>query len=200
MSFTPEQVALLDANSDHVSARQFFTIELSGETFRLVECEHAVIADGFTWQPAINIIAASPATRNDGYNSPPMEYEVGVLPVGATQDLEQAYQNMVIEVMTNQEAWFGGRVHHYLQLMIDREPIGTLLSINRGRIRDITVKEVVDSASFTIRVEGLFSKRGRTPLGKYTESDIQRRNPGDKGGEFVATMNGKYINGWPVRR
>lgn len=198
MSFTANQVALLDANSDRVRTRQFFTIELSNEIFRLVEAEYAVEWGGSTWTPAVNIVATSAVTRSDGYNSPPMEYEVGVLPVGAGQELEAAYNSMVAEVMNSPETWFGKRVQHYLQLMVDYTPVGGLLSLNRGWIRDINVVEDANTAKFQISVESLFSRRNRTPLGKYTDADIKRRSAGDLGGEFIADMDGKYIEGWPT--
>ena len=197
MSFTVAQVDLLDANREHVEYRRLFELTLLGQTFRLAESEYDVTAGGHVWQAGVQMIEASPVERGEAFQATPAEYVVAGLPVNPTDEALAAFENMARAVMTDPDAWFGGTVHQFLQLLVQGQAVGPAISMHKGWIRDVVPAESAETARFRIRVESIFERRNRTPLGEYTDRDQQRRSPGDKGCEFAPTLTHKTVTGWP---
>lgn len=197
MSFTVEQVDLLDANAEHVEYRRLFELTLLGQTFRLAESEYDVTAGGQVWQAGLRLIKASPIERGEAFQAVPAEYIVAALPINVTDDSLAAFERMSRAVMTDQDAWFGGTIHQFLQLLVQGQAVGSAISLHRGWIRDVVPVESAATAQFRVRAESIFARRNRTPLGEYTDRDQQRRSPGDRGCEFTPTFADKTVTGWP---
>ena len=199
MSFTVSQVEFLDANAEFVEYRRLFELTLLGETFRLAESEYEVTtSDGKVWQPAISLISAPGIQRTDGFDAIPVEYVVAGLAQDPDADAVAAFSAMAIAVLQNPDSYFGGTVHQWMQLLVNRSAVGPAISIHRGWIREVKVNESVSQASFTVTVESILARRERTPLGQYTDRDQKRRSPGDRGCEFTPTFADKVIKGWPI--
>lgn len=197
MSFTPEQVAHLEANREFVEYRRLFELVLLGETFRLAESEIEVTSAGHVWQPGLQLIESSPIERSDAFDAVPVEYVVAGLSADPTDDAVDAFDEMVIQILTNPTSWQGGTVHQWLQMMVDGVAVGPAISMHRGWIRDVRPVESAGTAHFRVQVESIFARRNRTPLGEYTDRDQQRRHPGDLGCEFTPSLEDKVVEGWP---
>lgn len=197
MSFTVAQVALLDANAEFVEYRRLFELTLMGQTFRLAESEYDVTAGGHVWQAGLQMIKASPVERGEAFQATPAEYVVAALPANPTEESLTAFERMARAVMTDVDAWFGGTVHQFMQLLVQGQAVGPAISLHKGWIRDVVPIESAGEAYFRVRAESIFERRNRTPLGEYTDRDQQRRSPGDKGCEFAPSFADKTVTGWP---
>lgn len=199
MSFTPEQVQLLDANHDLISCCRLFQLTVEGQTFRLAESLHPITTlDGQTWQPGLRVIEAQTPPRATDFEAVPAEYVIAALPANPDEAAADSFAAMARAIMQDSDKWFGAPISQSLQLLSDHVPVGPPIMLHRGWIRDVQAVESLSEARFRIRAESLFERRNITPLGEYTDRDQQRRSPGDRGCEFVAAIEHKVIEGWPI--
>mgnify|MGYP001156662657 CR=1 FL=1 len=196
MGFTSEQVAILDANAEVVEAKRLFTIAFASQTFRLVEDVVTRTVGGLVYQPCFGWLRAAPVDRGDLLEAVPAIYHVGAFTATPTDDVEAAYATLVLDALTDEGEWFGAPVTQSLQMYADGAPVGPAISMHRGWLADISPSESVGEAFLTLRSESVFARRNRTPLGAYTDRDQQRRHPGDRGAEFVASLVDKVLSGW----
>lgn len=196
MAFTLDQVTLLDANREVVEAKRLFTIAFTSETFRLVEDTVPRTVAGEVYQPCFGWLQAAPVDRGDLLEAAPAIYRVGAFTAMPTEDVEAAYATLVINALHNEAEWLGAPVTQSLQMYADGAPVGPAISLHRGWLADIPPRESVDETFLELRVESVFARRNWTPLGAYTDRDQQRRHPGDKGCQYVASLVDKVLSGW----
>lgn len=186
MAFTPEQVALLDANRDVVEAARLFEVQFVSESYRLAEAEVDVTTlDGRVWRAGHSWIEAAPIIGGDPLEAQPADYKVGEL-----------VPDLIMEALHNVPEWYQAPVMQYLQLYSEGVPVGLPVLVHRGFIQDIALRDRVEEESLTIRAESVFASRNWTPLGEYTDRDQKGRSPNDRGCEYVPTFVDKVIKGW----
>lgn len=193
---TPEQVAILDANPDVVEVARLFLFELAGTTYRLCDREVQITAGGYTWTPGLAVISASGVEYAGGFQAVPCEYVIGGMSNDPTEDAHTAWAALALAVMQQPDQWFGGRVQQYMLMLSAGAPVGDPISLHRGWLRDVVPVEDAQSAYFKLRVESIFERRNRTPLGEYTDRDQKKRSPGDRGCEEVPSLKNKVDEGW----
>ena len=196
MPFTVEQVALLDANAEVVEARRLFTVAFASATFRLVEDVVERTVGGEVYQPCLGWLQAEPVDRGEVLEAMPAIYKVGAFTASPDEDVETAYAALVLDALTNEAEWLTAPVTQALQLYAGDEPVGPRVVMHSGWLAAITPNETADQAFLTLRVESNFARRNATPLGEYTDRDQQRRHPGDRGAELVASLVNKRVTGW----
>lgn len=189
MSFTPDQVAYLQANRDSIEARRTFEVQFSSGTIRLIEGSTPWYDGVNTWLAAHGIISAPGIEINDDgvMSAAPAIYTFGRV----SADLDLAH-------MSDEAEWRDRIVHQRLVLFLDGAAVGPALHIHRGRISDIRRVNNDTTDQFTITVEGPFQDRNATLLGKYTDRDQQMRSPGDIGCEYASQyeVSGAEFTGW----
>ena len=186
MSFTVDQVAMLDANRDAVEAARLFEVEFASASYRIAEAEIEIAtSDGKTWLAGHNWIEAAPIVGGDPLEAQPAIYKVGEL-----------VPDLIYEALHNRPEWYLAPLTQYMQLYADGQPVGAPVLLHRGFIHDISLRDDATEESLTIRAESVFAARNWTPLGEYTDRDQQRRSPNDRGCEYVATLVDKVIKGW----
>lgn len=187
MSFTPEQIAFLEANRDSVEARRTFRIDFASGTVRLIEGSTPWNDGTDDWLAAHGIVQASGIRASGVMDAHPAQYRFGAV----NKALSLAH-------MTNEAEWRGAVVHQRLVLFVDGVAVGPAIHIHRGKISDIRRPETVREDYFAITAEGPFRERNATFLGKYTDRDQQMRAAGDKGCEYAAQyeISGAEFTGW----
>ncbi|TRD21915.1 hypothetical protein [Palleronia caenipelagi] len=185
MTFTPDQVALLDANRDHVEAIRLFELEFASASYRLAESTAPVVAGGHTWQPVGDWIEAAPVTSSDPLKVRQAEYVVGSFT-----------DTLIHDAFHNRAEWYQADVRQYMLLRLDGVSVGAPVLLHRGRIMDVEPSRSFDQERIVIRAEPLLAERNWTPLGRYTDRDQKARSAGDRGCEYVGQMQDKVITGW----
>lgn len=186
MSFTVDQVNLLDANAELVQAKRLFEVSFTSVDYRMAEGELQVTTtDAKVWQPAFGWIEASPIEDGDPLEAIPATYKVSEL-----------VSDLISDALNNRAEWFQRPLSQYLQLFSAGAAVGPPILLHKGRIEDIQVTKSATEESLTIRAETLFANRNHTPLGAYTDRDQQARSSGDLGCEYVPSFKEKVIKGW----
>lgn len=185
MSFRPAQVALLDANRELVEARRLFHVSFASMDYRLVEGSVPVSLGGQDWQPAYDWILPAAIESGGPFEAVPAIYRIAREPLP-----------LMVAAFADRTEWYGRPVQQFLQLYSAGAPVGPMVSMHRGRIRDIRKIESAGIEYLEIRAESPLDARNRTPLGEYTDRDQQRRSPGDRGCAFVPSLTHKVIRGW----
>jgi hypothetical protein len=186
MSFTVDQVSLLDVNRELVEAARLFEVDFASASYRIAEAEIEITTlDGKVWMAGHNWIEAAPIVGGDPLEAQPAVYRIGEL-----------VPDLISEALHNQPEWYLAPLSQYMQLYTEGAPVGEPVLLHRGFIQDISLKETATEQVLTIRAESVFAARNWTPLGEYTDRDQKRRSPNDRGCEYVATLVDKVIKGW----
>lgn len=196
MSYTPEQVALLERNDEAALVKRLFDVTFGGVMFRLVEDVIPRVIGGAVWEPGLSWITGGAVTRAGSFVAAPVEYRVGPFRATLTDDAAASWQALVLEALTNEAAWRDASINQWLQLFDGETPVGPAVSLHKGYIADVQPTENVAEQYLTIRAEGLFSRRNYTPLGEYTDRARKAAYPGDRGAEFVPALVNKVLTGW----
>lgn len=201
MSFTPAQIAYLDANSDSVEARRIFEVGFASGTVRLIEGSTPWSDGTDTWFAAHGVIQAAGIRASGVMDAHPAQYRfsVGI----STLSLDEAgaaaaRADLSLAHMTDEAEWRDAVIHQRLVLFVDGVAVGPAIHIHRGRISDIRRIETARDDYFSITAEGPFQDRNATLLGKYTDRDQRMRSGGDKGCEYAAQyeISGAEFTGW----
>ncbi|WP_041527168.1 hypothetical protein [Paracoccus aminophilus] len=185
MAFTPAQVALLDANRELVECRRLFHVAFASASYRLIEGSTPDTLGGVTWQPAHDWVQAAAIESGGPLEAVPAIYRIGKNPLP-----------LLLAALDNRAEWWGRPIQQYLQLYSGGVPVGPMVSMHRGRIRDVKKVQTAELEYLEIRAESPLDIRNMTPLGEYTDRDQQRRSAGDRGCEFAPSLVGKVIIGW----
>ena len=187
MSFTPAQIAFLEANRDAIEARRSFEIGFASGTLRLIEGSTPWHDGTHTWLAAHGVIEASGIRASGVMDAHPAKYRFGAV----SPALSLAHMN-------DEAEWRDAVIHQRLLLFVEGAAVGPAIHIHRGRISDIRRPETETDNYFAITAEGPFRDRNATFLGKYTDRDQQMRAPGDRGCEYVALYetSGAEFTGW----
>lgn len=187
MSFTPEQVAYLQANRDRIEARRTFQFNFRSVTVRAIEGTTPWPSGGHVWTPSRDVIQAEGIKSSGVMDAHPARYRLGRI----TPELGLA-------VLADEDEWRDRILTQRLVLFLDGASVGPQIHIHRGRIADIRRVENHSSDYLDLRVEGPFRDRNAALLGKYTDRDTQMRSPGDRGSEYVALYesSGAEFVGW----
>lgn len=185
MAFTLEQVALLDANRDLVEARRALHVQFASAEYRVIEGSVDAVLGGQTWQAAHDWIQPSAIQSGGPLEAVPALYRIGKNPL-----------TLLLAALDNRAEWYGAPIRQWMQLYSDGQPVGPMVSMHVGKIRDVKKIQTATDDYLEIRAESPLDARNMTPLGEYTDRDQQRRSPGDKGCEFAPFQVGKVITGW----
>lgn len=185
MAFTLAQVDLLDANRELVECRRLFFVSFASASYRLIEGNVQASLGGFTWQPAHDWVQPAAISAGGPLEAVPAIYRISKNPL-----------TLLLAALDNRAEWWGRPIQQYLQLYADGAPVGPMVSMHRGKIRDVKKVQTADDDYLELRAESPLDMRNMTPLGEYTDRDQQRRSPADRGCEFAPSMVGKVITGW----
>lgn len=196
MSYTVDQVAVLDANPEMVEAKRVFIVEFASETIRLIEDVIPRTLGGDVYQPCLGWVEAPSVDRADLLDAIAATYRVGAFTASPGEDVEAAYAALAWSALHDEAEWMGAPITQGFQLYSAYQPVGGITVIHKGWIAKITPSFFSADAYLTIRAESMMARRNWTPLGEYTDRDQQRRHPGDKGCEFVPSLKFKVRKGW----
>lgn len=187
MSFTPQQVAYLQANRDSVEARRTFQMGFQSGTVRMIEGSTLWNDGTWNWFPSHGMIKAEGIKSGGAMEAHPATYIWGYI----NESLSAAHIN-------NENEWRGAVVIQRLVLFVDGVAVGPAIHLHRGKIEGIRRLEDRVTDQFEVRVEGPFQDRNTTILGRYTDRDQQMRSPGDRGAEYTALYetSGAEFTGW----
>lgn len=143
---------------------------------------------GHDWQGVGNIIEISEITRLQNGQADPFEVSV----VAAEDLLRLGLIEFAEEAMDRE-------LSVYLQFLnFDADaPLGEPWKIRDGIMRGASLTVDAEAQTLTIKCDTLASRRNRPAYGMLTDRDQKARYPGDRGLEFVHTIDGKEIL-WPV--
>lgn len=195
MSFTPDQVALLEANRDTVEAVMCLELQFSDGTVRICSAPRTRVIAGETWQGAGYVdgagnpgswVEASPVRRTSVFAAEPVTYRVAA----TTASIASA-------ILHDVDKYRGRKAIRYVQLFAAGVPVGPLTVLHTGRMQDARGREDVEYSYVELVVESRFSNRNQQPVGTYTDTDQKRRHPGDRGLELIHTFARRVLlKGW----
>lgn len=185
MAFTLAQVELLDANRELVECRRLFYVSFTSQTYRLIEGNVPEALGGFTWLPAHDWVQAAALQSGGPLEAVPAVYRITKNPL-----------TLLLAALDNRAEWWGRPIQQFLQLYSNGVAVGPMVSMHRGKIRDVKKVQTATAEYLEIRAESPLDMRNMTPLGEYTDRDQQRRSAGDRGCAFAASQVGKVITGW----
>lgn len=185
MPFTEQQVNLLDENRGVVEAVRLFHVQFASAEYRLAEGNVPITLAGHEWLPAHNWITAAPIQQSGQLQAVPAVYRVGSL----TPDL-------IGEALNNMSEWWGRPIQQWMQLFSNGAPVGPMVSMHRGLMRDLSMTRQLGQEYLEFRAESPMDARNIAPLGEYTDRDQKRRSANDDGCEFAPSLVMKKITGW----
>ncbi len=143
---------------------------------------------GRNWQGIGSIIDISEITRLQNGQADPFEITVSAP--------EEIIRQGLIEFQT--EA-LNRTLNVYLQFLnYDADTaLGPPWQIRDGIMRGANLSVETGAQTLAIKCDTLSSRRNRPPFGMLTDRDQKARFPGDRGLEFVHSLDGKEIV-WPV--
>lgn len=143
---------------------------------------------GREWKGIGSIIAISEITRLQNGQADPFEITVmaaeDILRLGLTEFREEALDRALNVYL------------QFLNFEADTA-LGEPWQIRDGIMRGASLTVDQDSQTLSIKCDTLSSRRNRPPFGMLTDRDQKARFPGDRGLEFVHSLDGKEIT-WPV--
>lgn len=147
-----------------------------------------IVSGGHTWRGLpFDLVDIKPGTPSVDGAAEPMSVAVsGVSPL------------FVARALAEESDAIGRRIQIYLQFFdADWQPLDGPISLRRGRMKGFSGS---DSGPITrtlaINAEGAFTARGRPPATYLSDLTQQQRFPGDKGCEFLPSLQSKEVV-WP---
>lgn len=143
---------------------------------------------GLDWDGIGNIIEISEITRLQNGQADPFEITVSapeeIILLGLVEFAGEALDR---------------ELNVYLQFLNFEAdaPLGEPWQIRDGIMRGASLTVDTDAQTLSIKCDTLSSRRNRPPYGMLTDRDQKARYPGDRGLEFVHSLDGRELV-WPV--
>ena len=150
--------------------------------------DYPITIGGHTWDGVRSAVTAvDPGTPSKDGAAEPFSVTVsGVDP------------SFVSRVLAAESDSIGRRLAIYLCFFTEEwQPIDELVPLRRGRMTGFAFAGAGDQPrTVTVRAEGSLVARGRAPLTFISDAEQKRRFPGDRGAEFLPSMQSATVV-WP---
>jgi len=195
MSFTVEQVTLLEENRDTVEAIMCLELQFADGTVRVCDSPRDRMIGGETWRGTGFVdaagnrgswVQASAIRRSSLFSAEAVTYRVAATTSG-----------IAAAIMHDVPQYRGRKAIRYVQLFAAGAPVGPLTVLHSGRMQDARGRDGDGASWVELVVESRFANRNRVPTSTYTDTDQKRRHSGDRGLEMIHTFVRKLLlKGW----
>ena len=185
MSFTAEQIEILEANRESVQVITTLDLHFRDETYTVSDSLVPRTIGGTVYQNLGGILSASAIQRQGGFQASEVVYK-----------LHASLGPLALAIDTDRDQYKNRDCIRRVQLYAAGQAVGDPITLHSGFMDAANWAVSSDQEYAEITVRGRFSKRIASPR-YYTDADQRSRYPADEAFQYMPTFaRGVNLSGW----